>query len=467
MPTIDDPILAEDMEIPHAPSPYLGKVLRAGDHLKISAYWFATNFLWGALLVIMLPGEIKKMVPYDRITAIGLLTGLGAFAALVVPLVVGALSDRCASPWGRRRPYITFGVGVNVIGLGLMCAAFVFSKPLPPSGSHNYWGTVFFFLQNPTFLLYTFAYLVVQLGNNIASAAYSGVIPDLVEHEYRGLASGYMALMTQLGTLFGAVGCGKLLEGQPETLKYAVLAIALVGVALVTILGIKETPLETRPPKIHWPTYASSLWIDPKKYPDFAWVWITRALVMLGFYSVLPFINYYFVDVIGIEKPDGPASELIGLLLIASSVSGIYGGVLSDRIGRKKVVYIANVMIAAISLSFIFCRSIPQVLVAGIIFGLGFGAYTSVDWALGTDVLPSKKHAGKEMAVWHIAMTLPQAIAAPFAGELISRFGKTVTHGAEGDIIHYTIPGYSAVFILCAVCFALGAFLLKNVRSVR
>jgi MFS family permease len=359
------------------------------------------------------------------------------------------------------------GVGVNLIGLIMMCLAFVFSKPLPPSGSHNYLGTIAFFLQNPTFLIYTFAYLIVNLGNNIASAAYSGVIPDLIEQEHRGLASGYMALMTQLGTLFGAVGCGLLLGKQPEAVKYAVVCGALLLVALITILGIKETPLAIRPPKIHWPRYVKSLWIDPKKYPDFAWVWITRALVMLGFYSVIPFINYYFVDVIGIEKPDGPASELTGILLVAAAISAIYGGILSDRIGRKKVVYIANVTIAIISISFIFCRTIPQVLVAGVIFGLGFGAYTSVDWALGTDVLPSKKNAGKEMAVWHISMTLPQAIAAPFAGELISYFGKTVKPGPEGDIIHYTIPGYSAVFILCALCFAMGAYLLKNVRSVR
>ena len=37
-----------------------------------------------------------------------------------------------------------------------------------------------------------------------------------------------------------------------------------------------------------------------------------------------------------------------------------------------------------------------------------------------------------------------------------------------GDpIIHYTTAGYSYVFILCAVCFALGAYLLKNVRGVK
>jgi len=253
----------------------------------------------------------------------------------------------------------------------------------------------------------------------------------------------------------------------PEIVKYVAVGAALVGFALVTILGVKETPLPEKPPKIDWALYLHSLWINPRLYPDFAWVWVTRALVMLGFYSVLPFVNYYFVDVIGIEKPDGPASMMTGLLLISSCVSGIYGGMISDRIGRKRVVYIANVMIAIVALSFIFCRSIPQVLLAGSIFGLGYGAYISVDWALGTDVLPNKKSAGKEMGVWHIAMTLPQTIAAPFAGDLILRFGKTPYMSPDGPSVHYTINGYAAVFGLCAICFALGAYFLKNVKSVR
>lgn len=454
------------------PSPYLGQILSVPQHLAISAYWFATNFLWGALLVIMLPAEIRHLVPYYRVNALGLLTMLSAFVALFVPLIVGALSDRCSSRSGRRRPYIVAGVLVNVVGLVLMYQTYHAGTPLPKiaGGNPGYLQITGVLLSNSTFLYFLLAYMVVQLGNNIASAAYSGVIPDLVPENQRGAASGYMALMSQLGTLFGAVGCGMLLGNAPESTKYALLVIALTGVAAITVIGIKERPLPERLPKIHWASYLKSLWIDPRKYPDFAWVWITRFLVMLGFYSVLPFINYYLVDVIHIEKPEMAASELIGVILLASSVSGVYGGYISDRIGRKQVVYVANMVIAVMALSFIFCQNLIEVMLAGLFFGVGFGAYTSVDWALGTDVLPTKKDAAKEMAVWHISMTLPQSIAAPAAGFLISVFGTTTLPPAKvGDepIVHYTILGYSAVFVLCAVCFALGAYLLKNVRSVR
>jgi MFS family permease len=275
-----------------------------------------------------------------------------------------------------------------------------------------------------------------------------------------------MALLTQLGTLFGVLGTGMIMGEAPEWQKYALVVVVLLGVGFVTIAGVKETPLP-HAPKIHWGEYVKSLWISPRDYPDFAWVWITRALVMLGFYAILPYVNYYLGDVIGVKKPEEQAAMLIGALLFASSISGISGGYISDRIGRKKVVYIANCMIAVAALAFIACRTMPQVFVAGIFFGVGFGAYTSVDWALGTDVLPSKKDAAKEMAVWHISMTLPQSIAAPFAAVLISAPGMTEEHRGLETIPHYTVMGYSYIFVLCAICFGLGAFLLKNVRGVR
>ena len=82
-------------------------------------------------------------------------------------------------------------------------------------------------------------------------------------------------------------------------------------------------------------------------------------------------------------------------------------------------------------------------------------------------MLPSQEDAAKEMAVWHISMTLPQSVATPVAGILIAAFGMTEEVVKGEKIPHYTPMGYSAVFVLCAVCFALGAYLLKNVKGVR
>src|SRR5471030_858329 len=130
MSAISDPIERDKIEIPSVESPYAGKRLTAGDHFKISAYWFATNFVLGPLLLIMLQSEMERMAPYHKATALGMVTGLTALVALFVPLVFGALSDRCASKWGRRRPYMAAGIAINLVGFAFMGVAILASKSI-------------------------------------------------------------------------------------------------------------------------------------------------------------------------------------------------------------------------------------------------------------------------------------------------------------------------------------------------
>lgn len=436
--------LVEDMS-----SPYGNRPLKLTEHLSIAAYWFATNFHWGALLLILLPHDMKVLAGAHKAQMLGLVTGLGAIPAIIVPLISGAMSDRCMRPEGRRKPYIATGVILNVIGLAMMGVSVMVLKSLA---------------------MYFISYAVVQVGSNIASGAYMGVIPDVVPKPEHGKASGFMALLSQLGTLFGAIGVGMLIPSSLTLIRYALVAIVLIVFGVMTYFGIKETPLKKSDP-FDFGTYVRSLWIDPRQNPNFAWVWITRFLVMMGFYAVMPFVNYYLVDVVGIaqDKVDGTAPILLGLILLVSSVTGIYGGVLSDRIGRKRVVYLSNALITFVAPLFIFCHNLPMALGVGALFGIGYGAYISVDYALGTDVLPNKEAAGKDMAVWHIAMTLPQSIAAPLAGFLVAAPGFTkIANPVAGEepIMHYLTMGYGFIFALCALCFALGAILLRNVKGI-
>ena len=276
-----------------------------------------------------------------------------------------------------------------------------------------------------------------------------------------------MAFMTQFGSALGAVAGGMLMSGRMVMEAYAVLAITLLVVGIGTFVGLPEIPLTTARPKFSWKQHFASLWIDPKKYPDFAWVWITRALVMLGFYTVQPFVVYYLRDVIKAEDPEKVAQYLFLLILIGATISGLVGGYLSDRVGRKKIVYIANSIMAVMTVALVFCNTLPQALAVGVLFGLGYGAYISVDWALGTDVLPNKADAGKDMAVWHISMVLPQSIAAPLAGVFLNMFAAPATQGPDGPVYHYTQSGYMVIFSMAAAFLILGAVLLRNVRGAR
>jgi len=453
--------------MPEVQSPYAGKRLSVGTHLALAAYWFGSNLLWGALLVVLLPKQIEDMEPTRRGEYLGLAFSLAAIVALVVPLIAGGVSDRCASRWGRRRPFILWGTLTTLAGL---------------------WGMLHFARQL-TFWPFLGAYCVVQLGTNVATAAYSGIIPDLVPEDQRGTASGYMAFLSQVGTLTGALLSGPMAQAGRLEVAYLLVGCGLTLAMLATVLGVREIPLPYKPPRVTVLQHLRSLWIDPRKHPDFAWVWLTRALVMTGFYAVQPFVQYYLRDVIGVATPATTASEMLALILLGATASSFVGGALSDRIGRKKVVYLANGTIAAMALLLAFCQTLEQALAVGIVFGLGYGAYISVDWALGTDVLPSRKDAGKDMAVWHISMVLPQTIAPAGAGFLLGAFGTSPNLAAVtsmaldlvgralgwlrwidpgfGAILEYPPIAYGAVFTVAAFCLGLGAVLLRNVRGAR
>jgi MFS family permease len=402
------------------------------------------------MILILLPGDIGRLAGPEKANVLGKV-GYLAIIAIVVPLISGALSDRCKRKEGRRKPYIAVGVVLNIIGLMLMAYSVVSLK---------------------SWVAYLASYGVVQFGNNIASGAYMGIIPDVVRKDEHGKASGFMALMSQFGTLIGIIIIGIVLKSDQTFLRYGTIGFLLAISGAMSYFGIKENQLKVDLEPFKVGQYIKSLWIDPRKYPNFAWVWITRFLVMLGFYSIVPYINFYLMDVVQIPSTnvEAKASILFALILIVSSLTGIYGGLLSDKIGRKGVVYVANAVMAVIAPAFIICHNFYAALIVGAIFGLGYGAYLSVDYALGTDVLPHKEEAGKDMAIWHVAMTLPQSIGQPLASRLLTISGYTLEKShviGEKDIVHYSTTGYGYIFVFCTVCLALGAYLLRNLKGIK
>ena len=91
----------------------------------------------------------------------------------------------------------------------------------------------------------------------------------------------------------------------------------------------------------------------------------------------------------------------------------------------------------------------------GVLFGVGLGAYFSVDWALAVDVLPSSDNVGKDMGIWSIATTLP-AIIAPFVGAVVLNLFGSLGH---------TQLGYRVVFCLAVATLLLGAVCVLAVRD--
>lgn len=178
---------------------------------------------------------------------------------------------------------------------------------------------------------------------------------------------------------------------------------------------------------------------------------MTRVLFALGQYSVQPFLQYYNADVLGQRDAQTSTSVMLVCIIVGSIASALVGGRVSDRVGRKPVIYVAGGVMAAAALALLVAPSYPVALALAVGFGVGFGAFTSVDWALGSDAMPSASSYARDMGIWHVAFVAPQMTSAP-QGALLD-WGNA--HG--GNL------GYTLVFGIAALFFLAGVVLVRNV----
>ena len=96
------------------------------------------------------------------------------------------------------------------------------------------------------------------------------------------------------------------------------------------------------------------------------------------------------------------------------------------------------------------------VFAVGALFGVGYGAYQAVDWALAVDVLPPGEDAAKDMGLWHVALVLPQVLAPALSGAILGAL-KPVS----------LLGGYAAVFTVSALWCVLGTVFVSRIRGAR
>lgn len=407
--------------------------LAVSELVWLSVFWFAINFQWGALLTVVLPVEILRFVPEtQKGGALGLLLATGALIALTVTPVAGALSDRSASLLGRRRPFIVVGTLLNCLGL---------------IGMHYASAYAWFLV----------AFLGVEAANSLAGAAFHGLIPDKVPLAQRGLASGLMGLLTMLGTIAAVTISGTFVSSGHTGLVYAAIVAVLLLCTAATVLKVREEPLR-RARLFGFTEFVRSFWIDPRRYPDFAWMFATRALVMLGFYTILTFLQYFMKDTYHLSGSQAAhATASVGAVVIATAAAVALGaGWMSDRIGRRSLVSLAGVFLAATAVVLIVQPPFALLVWCAALFGIGYGTYTSVDWALAVDVLPSAAAGGKDLGVWSIANTLPQVVGPAIAGPTV-------------DFFNHRTPnlGYSVIFSAAILYVMLGSLLVWKIRGAR
>ena len=379
---------------------------------------------------VLLPDQVQDIAgPAHKVAVLGWVTGLGAAVAMIANPVAGALSDRTVSRFGRRRPWLVGGALAGAAALAFL------------AGQHTLAGVIA-------------GWCLAQAGLNALQASLSAAVPDHVPVAQRGTVSGWIGLPQSVGVLLAVVLVTKVVTGNAG---YALLAACVVACTLPFALGTPDAPMPAgaRPPW-SWRDFARSFWLSPRRYPDFAWAWLTRFAVNLGNGMTLLYLLYFLRDRLHYSQlfPGHKAEDglviLILVYLAGVVLTAVTGGVISDRTGRRKLpVTIAGLVMASAAVLLALWPGWPAAIAAAGLAGLGFGVYLSVDAALVTQVLPSAAGRAKDLGLINIANSGPQVLAPAIAAPLVTQLG-----------------GYRSLYLTVAVVVVTGSVLVRQIRSV-
>ncbi len=370
--------------------------------VTLSVYWFGIVIIWGGLNKIILPAMIEDQPGGAENLGIllAILVTVGVIAPIVIQPTVGMISDYTVTRWGRRKPYIFVGALLDVVFL-------------------------FGIATSQTYLALVAFYFLLQLSSNFAQGPFQGYVPDLVPKRQVGLASGLMGTMIVLGTIAGVgiatfgVNSGNLFLA---TLALGVVEVVTMLILVSTVHEGTAAPRRTQ----SWLGVARSAWAtDILRESSVLWLLVVR-LLFLGAYAATSLALPYFQRAHGMSRGDAADTVFIGTAIVGvmTALSAIPGARISDRVGRKPVIWAAAV-IAGIGLLGVALAPTPEFAIASFVpFGIGMGAFLSVDWALMTDVIP-KHTSGRYMGILNAGTAMAEPvfliIAGPLALDLLGR----------------------------------------------
>ena len=379
---------------------------------------------WFGPIQVLLGLQASQVAPGHKEATLSLVTGLGALVSTLGNPVFGALSDRTTSRFGRRLPWIAGGLALGAVGLVVLASA------------RGVAGMVV-------------GWCLVQAFLNATFAALNASIADQVPVERRGLVSGLIGVAQTAGLVAGAGLAAAV--GSTRT-GYLVLAVLVVALGLPHVLGARDLRLPDGAPR---PTlrHVMAGFVPPlRRYPDFGWAWLTRFLVNLGNSTGTLYLLYYLMDAVGMEADKATTGVFILTGIYALTVFGstVIGGVWSDKVGRRKPFVIAASIVTGLgSLDLALTQNWVGAVVGAVILGIGFGAFTSVDFALVTQVLPSSGDAARDLGIINIASAGAQVLAPVLAAPVVTHLG-----------------GYTTLYVMAAVVCLLGAACVLRIRNV-
>ena len=334
----------------------------------------------------------------DSKLVISIPVSLGGVLACTLPPVVGYLSDRTHTRFGRRSPYILVGavcLFLSVMGLphfASLAGVIVVST-----------------------LLSLFAYIV--------EGPYAALLPDITPPEQRSSASGAMHFAYYGAMIVYFIMGAQIWETHPTETFYIV-AFAYLGALTFTIALIREPGPADSSEKVEGQ--------DAKQTGVVAYLKSvlreTEAMKFLAsiFFLIFgPTMVWYFIALFVVEEFGVSEGNSLGIFLAHSAVTTLLAipiGAIGDRINRKRLLMWMFIASTALTFLLAFSQNYTQAMIIYGLAGIPSAASLVVGYAFFLDLVPEER-VGEFIGLNMITWAAPQAIAPVIAGYMIDTWG--------------------------------------------
>lgn len=451
--------------------PNILKKFTTAQFLNFALGFFGLQFAWQ--MRIILSGPVTEGLGASPFIY-GLIWLAGPFTGMVVQPIIGTLSDKTHTKFGRRRPYLLGGAILASLAL------WIFPNS---AGVANIIGKTFG-LHLPIWaglLVAAIMIWVIDACINIAQGPYRALIPDIVPQEQYSLANSYISLAIGLGSVIAA-GTAPFLKWifnyqMSIEAQFIMGALAFSLAMLWTCLTIKEhsnkqgKTVETK----ETVSFFTSLVDFFKLSPEVSKICIMQFFTWIGTMCMMIFFTQYCVHTL-FQVPDlTTATDAIKKMYENASLEGtnfssicfsafnlvcflfaIPIGILSSKYGNKKVHIISLLTMVLAFFGIAFTLNTKIVLVLMGLAGIGWASLLALPFAMLSQYIKPGTE-GSVMGIFNIFIAGPQVFVCTLVAWFISKCDFKV---AQGVNYHWEYT-----FIIGAICLLIAAIVTYKVKE--
>jgi MFS family permease len=344
--------------------------------------------------------------------AIGVIEGAAESVSSLIKLLAGYLSDR----FGKRKILVVSGYALAALARPFLAFATSWQQVLAIR-------------------------LTDRVGKGVRSAPRDAMIADAVAVEQRGIAFGFHRAMDHGGAVIGPL-LGFVLvlffvteQNAPTRTEFTwvlmLAAVPAIAAVIVSIFFMREStlqaPRETEVKKLSLRGFDSNF---------------KRFLLILALFTLSNSTDSFLI-----LRARNIGVSIKGSLLLWSAhhcmkvLSSLWGGDLSDRLGRKRLIVSGWILYAAVYAGFAFVSNQASIWVLFLIYGIYFGLAEGAEKALVADLVRPEQR-GTAYGLYNLA------------------FGITVFPASLLMGIIWDWKGPTAAFLVSAILGATAALLL-------